>query len=328
MLAAVTGASGHVGNTLCRQLVSRGIRVKALVHNDENDLARIGAKIIKGDILDKSSLKNLCRDADIVFHLAAKIAIDERERDEVYRTNVEGTRNITEVCMEQGGQRLIHFSSIHVFNPFPLEENLDETRPLIGHTRMMYEQSKAESEKMVLNAVSRGLDAVVLTPTAIIGPYDYRPSFLGRALIQIFRNTLPMLVAGGYNWVDVRDVADAAIRAAEKGRRGERYILSGTWLSLKQLSALMSEISGRKTPSAIVPRFVAEIGTPFIGLYSRLRNQQPLYTRDSLEILTNSNRFISCAKAAAELDYSPRPIEITIKDTFEWFKQEGFIKSK
>jgi len=328
MIAAVTGASGHVGNTLCRELVSRGFGVKALVHKDKNNLVQIGAEMIQGDLLDLGSLKELCRDADIVYHLAAKIAIDERERDKVYQTNVEGTRNVIEACREKRNRRLIHFSSIHVFDPFPLDKELDEARPVITRSRMIYEQSKAVSEKLVMEATRNGLDAVILTPTAIVGPYDFKPSFLGRALIQIFRNTLPMLVPGGYDWVDVRDVAEAAIRAAEKGRRGERYILSGTWLSLKELSALMSAITGQKTPSIIVPQIVALIGTPFIGFYSRLKNELPLYTRDSLEILSNSNRNISHAKAADELNYSPRPIEITIKDTFEWFKQAGFIKSR
>jgi dihydroflavonol-4-reductase len=214
-----------------------------------------------------------------------------------------------------------------VFDHFPLDQKLDETRPLIGHSRMIYEHSKTESEKLVLEAAGKGLDAVVLTPTAIIGPYDFKPSLLGRALIQIFRNTLPMLVPGGYNWVDVRDVADAAISAVEKGRQGERYILSGTWLSLIELSQLMSEITRRKTPKRIVPGYVAAIGSPFISVYSRIRKEQPLYTRDSLEILRNSNRNISCKKASEELGYLPRPLEITLKDTFEWFKSNGFIES-
>jgi dihydroflavonol-4-reductase len=327
VIAAVTGASGHVGNTLCRKLIRQGNTVLALVHRDENDLERMGARIVRGDLLDKQSLENLIRDADVVFHLAAKIAIDERNRYDVIRTNVEGTGNIIEACIGSGKRRFIHFSSIHVFDHFPLDQKLDETRPLIGHSRMIYEHSKTESEKLVLEAAGKGLDAVVLTPTAIIGPYDFKPSLLGRALIQIFRNTLPMLVPGGYNWVDVRDVADAAISAVEKGRQGERYILSGTWLSLIELSQLMSEITRRKTPKRIVPGYVAAIGSPFISVYSRIRKEQPLYTRDSLEILRNSNRNISCKKASEELGYLPRPLEITLKDTFEWFKSNGFIES-
>lgn len=326
MKVAVTGASGHVGNALCMELVNKGIEVTALVHKDENDLKRIGVKIVKGDLLDISSLEMLCQDADVVYHLAAKISIDERARDQVYRTNVEGTRNVISVCLKTGVKRLVHFSSIHALDPFPLDEVLDENRPMISHSRMIYEQSKTESEKLVLEAVKSGLDAVILTPTAIIGPYDHHPSFLGRALIQIYKNTLPMLVPGGYNWVDVRDVADAAIRAAEVGRTGERYIISGTWLSLKELSQMIGEVTKRKTPSFIVPSFVAALGVPFIVLYARLKNEQPLYTRDSLEILNHSNRNISYGKAKKEFDYNPRPLEITLKDTFDWFRQAGLIK--
>jgi dihydroflavonol-4-reductase len=326
MKVAVTGASGHVGNVLSRELVNKGIEVVALVHKDKNDLERIGVRIVKGDLLDLSSLEMLCQDADVVYHLAAKISIDERARDKVYLTNVEGTRNVISVCLKTGINRLVHFSSIHALDPFPLEEVLDENRPMINHSRMIYEQSKTESEKLVLEAAKSGLNAVIITPTAIIGPYDHHPSFLGRALIQIYKNTLPMLVPGGYNWVDVRDVADAAIRAAEVGRTGERYIISGTWLSLKELSQMIGEVTKRKTPTLIVPSFIAALGVPFIQFYAVIRNEQPLYTRDSLEILNHSNRKISCKKAQMEFGYYPRSIELTLKDTFDWFINAGLIK--
>jgi dihydroflavonol-4-reductase len=326
MKVAVTGASGHVGNVLCRDLAVKGIEVNALVHKDENDLVNIGAQIIKGDLLDPPSLEKLCEGVDVVYHLAAKIAIDERERKKVYETNVNGTQNIIAVCQKLKIRRLVHFSSIHVFDHFPLDKELDENRPLIDNSRMIYEQTKTESERLVLKAANAGLDAVILTPTAIIGPYDHRPSFLGRALIQIYKNTLPMLVPGGYNWVDVRDIANAAIQAAEKGHSGERYILSGTWVSLRELSSMIAGVSGRKTPSVIAPSFIAALGVPFIVLYSKLRNEQPLYTRDSLEILTNSNRKISFGKAQRQLGYHPRPLGVTLKDTFEWFINAGLIK--
>jgi dihydroflavonol-4-reductase len=327
MNIAVTGASGHVGNVLCRELIKAGHKVKGLVHWDEDDLANIGVEMVRGDILEKDTLNNLCRDSEIIFHLAAKISIDEKERDLVYRTNIHGTQNLLEAASKFPIKKLIHFSTIHALDPFPLDSELNETRPFIDHTNMIYEQSKTESEKLVLKAASEGLDAVVITPTAIIGPYDYKPSFLGQALIKMYKNSLPMLVPGGYDWVDVRDVVACSIAAADKGKKGERYIASGHFLSLKDLSKLVSQVTGRKTPSFTGTTALAKIGLPFITLYARIKNEAPLYTGNSLEILKYSNRFISHAKAGSELNYKPRPLADTLKDTFDWYIKNGLIKN-
>ncbi len=325
MKVAVTGASGHVGNCLIRKLIEKGSEVIVLRHDDEDDLKNMEVQIVEGNVLDKDSLNKLCHQADQVFHLAAKISIDEKEKELVYRTNVEGTKNVIAACNEQKIKRLIHFSSIHTLDPFPMGQTLDETRPMIADTHMIYEKSKKEGEKLVLEAAAKGLPAVILTPTAIIGPYDNKPSYLGQALIKIYSNKLPMLIGGGYDWVDVRDVVDGAISASEKGRPGERYILSGKWISLKDLSNMISQISHRKTPSFVAPSFLAHIGLPFIKLYADLKKEHPLYTRDALEILKNSNPFISSRKAQTELGYNPRPIEETLMDTFDYFKTKGFV---
>lgn len=326
MEISVTGASGHVGNVLCRKLVASGHKVKALVHQDENDLKTIGVDMVQGDLLDPDSLEKLCEKTEILFHLAAKISINEKEKELVYRTNVTGTENLIKASFKAGIKKFIHFSTIHALDPFPLDEKMDETRNFITHTHMIYEQSKTDGERLVLKATKDGLNAVIITPTAIVGPYDYKPSYLGQALIKMYTNSLPMLVPGGYDWVDVRDVVDCAIKAAEKGRKGERYLASGQYLGLKELSKMISIISGKKTPSFTGPAFLAKVGLPFITLYARLKKEDPLYTSNSLEILKNSNSKISHAKATSELEYNPRPLEETLRDTFEWYIQNGLIK--
>lgn len=326
MEISVTGASGHVGNVLCRKLVAGGHKVKALVHQDENDLKTIGVDMVHGDLLNPDSLEKLFENTEVLFHLAAKISINEKEKELVYRTNVTGTDNLIKASFKAGIKKFIHFSTIHALDPFPLDEKMDETRKFITHTHMIYEQSKTDGERLVLKAVKNGLDAVIITPTAIIGPHDYRPSYLGQALIKMYTNSLPMLVPGGYDWVDVRDVADCAIKASEKGRKGERYLASGQYLSLKELSKMIGIISGKKTPSFTGPAFLAKIGLPFITLYARLKKEDPLYTSNSLEILKNSNSKISHAKAVSELEYNPRPLEETLRDTFDWYIQNGLIK--
>jgi dihydroflavonol-4-reductase len=327
MKVAITGASGHIGNCLTRELVKQGAKVKALVHRVDGDLKDLDVQLIKGDLLNPESLNKLCKEVDFVFHLAARISIDKKGRDLVYRTNVDGTRNLTNACINQNVKRLLHFSSIHAYNVHPLDEMLDETRPLLKNSKVIYDISKADGERVILNAVRNGLDAVILNPTAVIGPYDFNQSYLGQALIKIYQNKLPMLVPGGYDWVDVRDVVQGTISAVEKGRRGEKYLLSGHYYSLKQLSEMIAEVSGRRTPRFETPMRVARIGSPFIQLYAKLRNEDPLYTSESLDILVNSHQNISNAKAKKELGYDPRPLEATLSDTFSWYKQNALIPS-
>jgi len=325
MNIAITGASGHIGSCLTRELIQKGFRVKVLVHNFDASLQKLDLEYVKGDLTDKFSLEKLCDNADVVFHLAAKIAIDKRDRDLVYKTNVQGTQNLIDICIKKDIKRFIHFSSIHAIDPHPLDEVLDENRAYIGKTKLIYEQSKAESEKLVINAANKGLNAIVLNPTAVVGPYDFKSSYLGQALIKIYENKLPMLVPGGYDWVDVRDIVDAAISSITKGKSGERFILSGHYLSLKKLSVMIGEISNQKTPKLIAPLFLAKIGLPFIKLYSYIANEHPLYTSESLDILKNSNKNISNSKAKDELGYNTRPLEETLRDAFKWYKENGVI---
>ncbi len=325
MIYAVTGASGHIGNNLCKELIKRGHKVKALLYEDVDDLKRPGIELVKGDVTDKKSLMDLCKGADCVFHLAARIAIDEKDRGLVYQTNVKGTLNIIEVCQAEKVKRLVHFSTIHAFDPIPMDKVLDENRQQLKQTKMIYEQSKIEAENLVMKAMKGGLDAVIVYPTAVFGPNDFKPSLLGRALTRMYNNSLPMLVEGGYNWVDVRDVVDGAIAACTKGRKGEKYILSGHWTSLKGLSEKIGALLNRKTPHLTASFWLARIGAPFIQVYAKIKKEHPLYTNDMIDILKMSHQNISCEKARNELGYKSRPMEDSIRDTFNSFEQHGML---
>lgn len=324
MRVAVTGASGHIGNCLVQELKKQGAEIRVLVHDFRSDLDEMNIELIPGNLLEPESLVNLCEGADVVFHLAAQIAIENRSSEHVYETNVTGTKNIIKAANRSGVRKFIHFSSIHAFQVGSPGSILDESRPLIDTSRTIYEFSKAEGEREVMKAVKEGLNAVIINPTAVIGPFDYRNSLLGQAILKIYRNKLPFLVPGGYNWVDVRDVVAASINAIESGRKGENYILSGKFCSLKDLSTLISKISGCKIP-ATVPVSLARLACPFINLYSTFLNKQPLYTYQSLDILVNSPDNISNAKARKELGYEPRPLEQTLRDTFDWYRANNFI---
>jgi dihydroflavonol-4-reductase len=289
MKVAVTGASGHIGNCLVQELKKQGAEIKILVHNFRSDLDKMDVELIQGNLLEPESLVPLCEGVDVVFHLAAQIAIENRSSANVYETNVTGTKNMIKAANNAKVRKFIHYSSIHAFHIGSPDQTLDEKRSLVESNKTIYEFTKAEGEREVMKAVREGLNAVILNPTAVIGPFDYRNSLLGQALRKIYQNRLPFIVSGGYNWVDVRDIVSASINAIESGRKGENYILSGEFCSLHDLSALISKISGCNIP-VIVPVSLARLACPFFKIYSLATNKQPLYTYQSLDILINSPR--------------------------------------
>jgi dihydroflavonol-4-reductase len=323
MKVAVTGASGHIGSCLVNELKKQGAEIKVLVHNGTTQYEK-GVEVVRGSLLDQDKLRKLCEGADVVFHLAARISIENTSSNLVYETNVTGTKNILAAARSAGVGKFIHFSSIHAFQIGSRDVNLNETSPLVESDKIIYEFTKAEGEREVMKAAAEGFNAVILNPTAVIGPFDRRNSLLGQALLKIFKNKLPFLISGGYNWVDVRDVVLASINAIEAGKRGEKYILSGTFCSLKELSGMIREISGGKIP-IIIPVNLARIACPFFKFYSILTNSKPLYTSQSLDILVNSPVNISNTKAQRDLGYKPRPLEQTLRDTFDWYRENNFI---
>ena len=325
MKVAVTGASGHVGNNLCRALIERGFSVKALIHRDGSSLANLNLFRLHADVLDVASLEKAFFDVDAVFHLAAKISIDGDPDGSVMRVNVEGTRNVVQACINCKVKRLVYFSACHVFDQEPLDEELDERRNFVGAKAFPYERSKVEAEKEVYKGIEKGLDAVLVHPTSIIGPYDYKPSLLGKALVYLYNCRLASIVSGGFDWVDARDVAHASIDALEKGKKGERYLLSGTWTTAKQLSEIVEKITGKKAPTHTAPVWLTKLMLPLAKFYSKLSHSPTLYTKEALNVLIKSNPHIKSKKARKELGYAPRPLETTIRDTYDWFKERGRI---
>lgn len=326
MNIAVTGANGHVGVNLCSTLKEKGHFVRALSHKNDFGLKHIEVESFRGDLLNRDSLQRYLDGIDVVIHLAARISIKGDPDGSVKKVNVEGTKNILEVARENKIKKFVHFSSIHAFRQEPLDEVLNETRPIVDSDGFAYDRSKAEGERMVMAAAKDGFDAVVVCPTAIIGPLDYEPSLIGKAMLQLYRHQIPALVPGGYNWVDVRDVVSSCISAISNGRKGEKYLLSGKWRSLKEISEIITKCTGEKITRLEMPFAVAKIGLPFITAYSILTKSEPLYTKESLQIIKHGNRNISNDKARKELGHSPRPIEETIADLFAWFRQYGYIQ--
>lgn len=325
MKVAVTGASGHVGANLCRMLLQKGFDLKVLVHHDERALDGLSVEKIRGSVHDTASLRRLAEGADTVIHLAARISILNSRSEAIRHINVTGTKNMLEQSIAAGVRRFIYFSSIHALEQHPLSEKLDESRPLVEYNPLPYEMTKAEAEKYVTDMNGRGIETIILNPTAILGPNDYYPSLMGQVLIKLYRRTLPGLIPGGYDWVDVRDISEAVIEAISSGTPGERYILSGKWADLKTLAEIVGQVSGRKPVRREFSMGMARLGVPFMRLYSWLKNEDALYSFETLKIVKGGSAMISHEKSTKELNFRPRPLEETVKDSIDWFRQEGYI---
>lgn len=326
MLVAVTGASGHVGANLVRTLIARGAKVRVLIHGDARSLEGLDVERVKGDVTDPSSVESLVDGAERVFHLAAKIILDQRKRKQMEETNIGGPRVVTAACKKAGVKRLVHFSSIHAYAAEPRHETIDEARPLASGERLVaYDATKSAGERVVRDAIDAGLDAVIVNPTAILGPYDYGPSHMGEVLLDLYHGKLPGLVDGGFSWVDVRDVVEGAIAAAERAPRGARYLLCGQWRPIAELAKVVEQVTGKRAPWMVSPMWLAQASAPFAEGFARLLNKRPLFTPASLVALKN-HRHISSGRAEREIGYSSRPLEDTIRDTFDWFRAEGKLK--
>jgi dihydroflavonol-4-reductase len=326
MITLVTGASGHVGVNLVRELIVRGRKVRILIHDHPWPLKELNVEVVNGDVCDIESLNRAFYGVDSVYHLAARISIVQNNWSVLEKINVTGTRNVIEACLKSGVRRLIHFSSIHALEQKPMNCPVDESRPLVKSSNYPpYDRSKAAGDEEILRGIEKGLDAIIINPTAIAGPYDYQLSLFGEALLALANGRLPALVKGGFDWVDARDVAEGAIQAEVRAVTGSRYLLSGHWASVSEIANLVAEISGIPVPKFVCPLWLASASAPLAVATARLLKQRPLFTPDSIRAL-HSNRNVNHEKATRELGYTPRPLRQTIEDTLRWFAINGKLK--
>jgi dihydroflavonol-4-reductase len=321
MTILVTGATGHVGANLVRALMTQGRSVRALIHVDRRAVEGLDIETVRGNICEPESLDRALEGVDTVYHLAATLALTATPKIE--SVNVYGTRNVVDACLRHSVRRMVHFSSIHALAHDPTRDLVDESCTLVQMGRCTtYNQSKAAAEREVRRGLDRGLNAVIIRPTAILGPLDYQPSFFGEVLLLLARGKLPGLVAGGFDWVDVRDVIQGAIQAEQTAPSGSEYLLSGHWATLSDVAVMVDEIAGGGIPGFNCPLWLAGLGAPFVTAWARIRKRRPLFTSFSIKTLRTSER-VSHEKATRELGYQPRPLQRSIEDTLEWFSEAG-----
>ena len=327
MNIGVTGANGHIGGNLVRRLLQEDHHIRVLKYRGQEALEGLDLEIFEGDLLDPESLRTFAEGMDTIIHLAGFISIGYNSFELLNEVNVKGTQNMVQAAKEASVKRFIHFSSIDAFDHKPLDKPLDENNPLALNSHHGYDKTKAVAHAWVLEQQSTDFDVIVMNPTSVIGPNDFKPSLQAQFISQICNGSLPGLVNGAYDWVDVRDICEATARAVYQGNGGENYILSGHYKSVPDFVALVGEVVGRKIKLPVFPFWLARMGVPFMYLVSKVTGEKPIFTKQSLEIIQSGNPDIRNDKARKELGYQPRPLATSLKDTIEWLKEHQLIKT-
>ena len=326
MRVLVTGASGHVGRNLVRALLDRGRQVRVFLNGPDTGLEGLPIERVQGDVLDPESLRAAMAGVRRVFHLAARISLGGME-PLLWQVNVDGVRNTARAARLAGVERFVHFSSVHAFRFAEGEGPIDERSARCDRpTDIAYDRTKAAGERALREEIDRGLPAVIVNPTGILGPHDHG-SFLGLGLLSSFRGLGVAMPRGGFDWVDVRDVVRTAIAAAERGRVGENYILSGHWADVRALSVAAAEVAGRRRRPVLLPPSIAYRIADAAEAVSAATGRPNAFTRVSL-LTVEHGRPVDGSKARAELGHTARPLRSTLVDTHRWFVEAGRLRAR
>lgn len=327
MKVLVTGGSGYIGSAVVRQLVKSGQETKVLVResDDLRNLAGLDVEYAYGDVRDYHSLEQALDGCDRVFHLAAIYAIwlpKPRLMDEV---NVQGSKNVFEACLSRGIERVVYTSSVAALGAHGRERPADETATFnLAHTRDRYYLSKFRAEQVALDYCRRGLRVVIVNPTNPCGPRDIAPTPTGQLIINVVKGKLPGYVDGGINVSDIDDTAIGHVRAMEKGRPGEKYLLGNTNLSVKEYFDLIAEIAGVKPPAFRIPKPIAELfGYMYQGV-SAVTRKPPITTAAWVRIGSHYS-FWDSSKAVNELGMPQTPVRQSIESAIDWFRENGYL---
>lgn len=315
----VTGATGHLGNVLVRELLARGEAVRVVIQpgDDTSPLEGLELQRVESDIRDGAKLRQAFAGARRVFHLAGIVSITRAQREKMRDVNVGGTRAVLQACREAGVSRLVHMGSVHALTE-PPRGVLDESCGFdASKATGAYGKTKAEACAAVQRAVREGeVDAVLVLPTGVVGPLDARLSEVGQLLLDLEAGRVPFLLSGGHDWVDVRDVARGTLLAAERGARGEAYLLGSEYVTVVDLARVVSEETGSRVPR-ILPRWVAQVLATSAPLVEAVTRRRALLTPYAVHALTVPFT-VSHQKATRELGFNPGPVRQALRDALAW----------
>jgi dihydroflavonol-4-reductase len=328
MLAFVTGATGFVGSHVARVLAEQGADLRLLVRASSNpkNIERLKADRVVGDLRDPASLERAMAGCDVVFHVAADYRLWVRDPDEMYRSNVEGTRAVLEAARKNGARRVVYTSSVATMGFTSNGHPADEGSP-VSLEQMIgpYKRSKFMAEQLVLEAGNKGVNAVVVNPTTPVGEQDIKPTPTGRIVVDFLKKKFPAYVDTGLNLVDVSECARGHVAALEKGRSGERYILGGENLTLKQILDMLAAITGLPSPKVKVP-YVMALATGVVDemVTGHIFRKEPRATIDAVR-MGRKKMFVSSAKAERELGWRTVPVDGALRRAVEWFRENGYV---
>jgi dihydroflavonol-4-reductase len=314
MTTLVTGATGFVGSHVARQLVASGQSVRVLVRTTSNLrlLQDFAVERVEGDLRDGASIDRAMRGVRRVFHVAADYRLWTRHPEELYDSNVEGTRRLIAAAERAGVERIVYTSTV-------------ATIAVPRHGKLPNEGTRAE--QVALDAAKSGAPVVIVNPTAPVGPGDWKPTPTGRIILDFLRGKMPAYVDTGLNVVAVEDVAAGHLLAAEKGRIGERYILGGRNMTLKEILDALSAITGRRAPRVKLPHVVALVAGYADEMYSRLAGREPRIPVEGVK-MSRHKMFVESDKAARELGYKPGKIESALERAVRWYEENGYISNR
>jgi dihydroflavonol-4-reductase len=327
MLAFVTGATGFVGSHVARALAEQGADLRLLVRANSNlkNIQDIKADLVIGDLRDPASLEKGIGGCDVVFHVAADYRLWVRDPGEMYRANVEGTRAILEAAQKNRVRRVVYTSSVATMGFTSNGQPADENSPVsLDNMIGPYKRSKFMAEQVAIEAARAGQDVVIVNPSTPVGECDIKPTPTGRIVVDFLKKKFPAYVDTGLNLVDVKECARGHIAALEKGRRGERYILGGENLTLKQILDKLAAITGLPSPSIRVP-YVLALATGVVDeiVTGRIRGREPRATIDAVR-MGRKRMFVSSAKAERELGWNRVPVDDALRRAAEWFRENGY----
>ncbi len=328
MTVLITGGTGFVGSAIARRLLDAGLEVRALARRGANraNLEGLPVEIVEGDLLDPASLARAAKGCTAVFHAAADYRLWLPNPAEIYECNVEGTRNVMIAALEAGVARVVYTSSVATLGLKEGGVPSDEDTPvsiadMIGH----YKRSKflAESEVKRL-AAQEGVPVVIVNPSAPVGPRDIKPTPTGRMIVEAAAGRMPAYVETGLNVVHVEDVAEGHLRAYERGRVGERYVLGGTNMTLREILTEIAVLTGRSPPRIRLPHNVVMPIAYVAEAAAKLTGSEPVATRDSVR-MAKKLMYYSSDKARRELGFQPRPARAAFAAAIRWFREHGYL---
>ena len=331
MKTFVTGGSGHVGANLVRALLERGVAVKALVRPRSENPALDGLDVerVEGDLRDPASLARALAGCDRLYHVAAFVSLRKGDQQQVFDVNVTGTKNVLAAAERAGVERTVFCSSFGAVGHNPTGGPSDESftvNPFTTH--LDYELSKAMAELEVHRAVHRGLDVRIVNPCGVVGAHDYKPSSVGQTILDFANRKMPAYVPGQFEFVAVRDVVAGHLLAMERGKPGERYILSGGQYTLDQILDHLSGLCGVPKPRLRIPVGVmlplAHVSNLLLRTFAPER--PPRFTPGTIKIL-NGGKHADIGKARRELGFAPTPVLDAFTEAYEWFRGRGQIRN-